>query len=735
MPGCRLCLLAVALLGARPAAAQLPSVVEIRVVSPASGEPIPGAWVEVVGGDRGDRAGSDGRLRITGLVPGRHRLRASHPGYRPAEVEAEAANGRTTRLEILLSPDPVVLDEIRVEGGRARDGAGGTVLRPEDAGARIRTLADLVETAPGVVVIRRGGPGAPVVPTIRGSAGDQVLVLVDGMAINAPLTGEADLSIVDLSSVERVVVLPGASSARYGAGALAGVILVETATPSTAGGRVLLNGGSFGEMGIDGTASLPVGPGPARQGSALQGTGRPAPAWTVDGGLRFDRARGDFPYPVPEVRGGGTTRRGNASHTHLRGHLALLREGPLLRARLRLHGSDLERGSPGTVVQPSGTGSQEQTRLGGTGMVEGGSPGRGWRATGGLESHAATFLDPSPPFGGSYHERSRVRQGGAAAELWDREGPVELQGGVDVRTRELSATSLDQGAPRRVREGGGWIEGSWSAGSPEGPGARVTGGLRGDRHTLISGVVFSPSMALELSREGTRMRLRTARGFSPPGLADLFFQEGVLARANPDLGPERVKGEVTGELAQKVPLPAGRGELRLSAFRADVRGMILWFPDHRFVWRPENFDVNRHGGALTMDGRWPGYRLGIRVGGEWSRVTYTGRVLSGQVVYRPSWTASLAADWAPGPVQLDGELRHHGERRTVPGSSLNALAPFTTLDTGVRAPLPLPLGSSALAAEGELAVRNAFDARASFLADYPLPGRSWAITLRLTRHR
>ena len=38
----------------------------------------------------------------------------------------------------------------------------------------------------------------------------------------------------------------------------------------------------------------------------------------------------------------------------------------------------------------------------------------------------------------------------------------------------------------------------------------------------------------------------------------------------------------------------------LNLFAADINGMILWSPDFRYIWSPNNFDVNRRGGELNV---------------------------------------------------------------------------------------------------------------------------------------
>ncbi len=75
--------------------------------------------------------------------------------------------------------------------------------------------------------------------------------------------------------------------------------------------------------------------------------------------------------------------------------------------------------------------------------------------------------------------------------------------------------------------------------------------------------------------------------------------------------------------------------------------------------------------------------------------------------------------------------RFIGSRRTVPGSDLNALAPYWLWD--VRTGIGWTVGRWTM--EGRLSVLNLFDAEAAMIPDYPLPGRAWGLELRLNPER
>ena len=61
---------------------------------------------------------------------------------------------------------------------------------------------------------------------IRGGRNRQVAILINGVAVNDPssFNGDFDLRQIDISQIERIEVLKGASSTLYGTGAATGVI-------------------------------------------------------------------------------------------------------------------------------------------------------------------------------------------------------------------------------------------------------------------------------------------------------------------------------------------------------------------------------------------------------------------------------------------------------------------------------------------------------------------------------
>ncbi len=96
------------------------------------------------------------------------------------------------------------------------------------------SLADALQSVPGVLVEQQGGPGGLAVASIRGGESNYTLVMIDGVAMNDPGNsrgGAFDLNSINVDSIERVEVVRGPQSAIYGADAVAGVINIITLRP------------------------------------------------------------------------------------------------------------------------------------------------------------------------------------------------------------------------------------------------------------------------------------------------------------------------------------------------------------------------------------------------------------------------------------------------------------------------------------------------------------------------
>jgi len=130
-----------------------------------------------------------------------------------------------------------------------------TILDQTDLAVRDTPfLVDQLRAVPGLGVSRNGAAGGLTQVRIRGAEANQTLVLVDGIEVSNPVTGETDFGLWAGLDAGRVEVLRGEQSALYGSEAIGGVINVVT--NKDAGIAALAEVGSRGSWRLDGRAGL-----------------------------------------------------------------------------------------------------------------------------------------------------------------------------------------------------------------------------------------------------------------------------------------------------------------------------------------------------------------------------------------------------------------------------------------------------------------------------------------------
>jgi vitamin B12 transporter len=139
---------------------------------------------------------------------------------------AEPAAGQTEETKRV---EPVVVTATRIETPVAEVGASITVVNGEDFQTyHYATVDEALRNVPGLAVTRSGSLGKLSSVFIRGANSNQVQILVDGVRVKSPTTGQADLSDISPDLIERIEIIRGPQSTLYGADAIGGVVNIIT---------------------------------------------------------------------------------------------------------------------------------------------------------------------------------------------------------------------------------------------------------------------------------------------------------------------------------------------------------------------------------------------------------------------------------------------------------------------------------------------------------------------------
>jgi TonB-dependent starch-binding outer membrane protein SusC len=211
-----------------------------KITNQADNQPVIGATVTVKGTTTATQTGTDGSFVITAPSPN-STLVITYVGFDTREIRL----GNQTSLSIGLTSSTANLNEVVVTGYTAQKKKEITgavsVIRPGDLTkvSSQTVLKQLEGRASGVTTNSSGAPGGAVAVRIRGTStltegGGDPLLIVDGVQMRG-----AFLNQLNPNDVESIQVLKdAATTAAYGIGANAGVIIITTKKGKTGAPRV-----------------------------------------------------------------------------------------------------------------------------------------------------------------------------------------------------------------------------------------------------------------------------------------------------------------------------------------------------------------------------------------------------------------------------------------------------------------------------------------------------------------
>lgn len=132
----------------------------------------------------------------------------------------------------LILLDPAVITATLTAANQSNTGRNILVVKGEQvANLPVNSIDELMRYLPGIEMQSRGPMGTQSDISIRGATFQQVLVMLDGIRLNDPLTGHFNAYFpIAPGEIDRIEILKGASSAIYGSEAVGGVVHIITKT-------------------------------------------------------------------------------------------------------------------------------------------------------------------------------------------------------------------------------------------------------------------------------------------------------------------------------------------------------------------------------------------------------------------------------------------------------------------------------------------------------------------------
>ncbi len=572
------------------------------------------------------------------------------------------AEGEQKDRKIVSTMDEVVVTATKTEEKR-KDIPNSLILMDEMdiEESSATSLGELLANELGIDWRTYGNyGGASQEIHIRGMSGNGTQVLVNGVSVNSPSLGTADVSRIPLNNIERIEIVKGSGSLLYGSGAMGGTINIITKRPEREKMDLKVRAG----YGSDNTYEAS-----AEQGMFLSD---------------------DFGYYLTATRRETDGFRGNADLRHNDVSLKLVFDkGDLL--DISLYGDYIDRyyGVPG-VEPPKGT---ADFYVGGTKYYDGDSASlrnKGRDKDGHVvlevKSQPAKWLGLS--LRGNYTDMENYfyqrfpwagwpsLQRGEGSKSWTLNEVLGAEGNVEIKP--FDNASLLVGAEYKDYD---WKNTTYNLASTgiKVPNSRITAkenlhtsgtfaeaqyrpcryfkglvGIRHEDHSVFGtenlprfGVVINPL-------KDTALKFSTGKHFSAPTPNDLFWPNDGFVKGNPDLKPE--KGWHTDVTLEQTFFDE-KLFFTLSYFHWDLDDKILWGPDSNGVWEPENLKKYKADGCEvgTKIGPFYGLTLGFNY-------TYLDAEETNKAFTRQDYvTPVITYDWVKRRATLTPEHQFKGD--------------------------------------------------------------------------
>ncbi len=725
------------------AAAQQPDVSLRGTVVAADGTPVAGATVSLAGTNWLVRTSETGSFAFRLLPAGTYDLTVDHPGYEPALVSKLACGpDRPLTLRITILRRINLSDTITATASQSFVSPTGTVItREEIQRSHARTVGELLDQDP-LLTTTESSQGTTI--SLRGSRSDQVLVLIDGQPVNNLTTGAADLSSLDIESVERIEIETAGAGARYGPDAASGAVHIITrrshdAADSWTPKEITTRSRSGQEKTQDRRVTI---------------TGLSLSSWSFDGTWSRQETNGDFAFryqidPQPDAFVGVRANNGRSSESlHLSAQSPETSLGSL---RLSVWQRRSTFGLPGEAPQPTltATGSDRQVSANGEWQ-------RQWRSLVATEVRVGIRQSRQ-----QYTDTIDIPAAFDYASSYESE-VVSVATRTSIETRQLSLVLLADGNwssldhRDEVNPPSTWL--GESSRHQFGLGGELTFsdeqnvanlplqvGLtirsrwdeiasRGDQTNTSRTRHLTPSVHAFLST-GSRWKAGFRGGYGKsvrlPTLHALFWGGDARAAGNPDLRPERVEqSELTFE--SSYDFLGISTSATLGYWHANYTDLIVWEPrGPTGVWTPVNLARSQHTGWTET--------LEIRdQRNRWSIAYYHNRI--------------DAINRTPGPTTFGQRVifvPRHSQRMTATVDIESVFVRWSSMWVDQRFALANNTKSYAAYRLDDLSVglrmswgvtrweilydvANLRDAAYVLTAHHPMPPRQWSVGIALT---
>jgi len=614
--------------------------------------------------------------------------------------------------KVFVEKEIVVMGE-RIQTKASLLPSSVSVLSPIELQRRNGTsVASVLKEIPAVFVRSYGGNGSLKLISMRGMGGEHTAVLVDGEQFSKPQDALVDLGIFLTDDVERIELAKGGYSSLVGSSAVGGVLNIVTKKPTKEPHASVSSAlGSFGFQSSilslsGGTESIRL-----KSSFSVERSRNNYGFILSDGGRNYnlERSGADYSIKTASIQSSADIQENMEATVSARYSLA-------------------DRGQPAGVSSPF---QNNLARLNDENLFL--TSSLRW------QYYPRTFFSIAPRF---YYFLQHYR------------APLSNTNSYTVsRLSGISFSALQNiGEQDKLR---GELDGAFAdvRGSELNTHTRLQGGISISSENYLSNsddVVMFPSFRIDkyeslplsfsprfgvnvqvLNAPEIRLRGSVGKNFRAPTFNELYYRPG----GNPNLNPEKSLSGDAGILVFTNEL--GKWRFENNYFVIDTKDRIVWTPGAGSDWSAKNlYRVISSGVEVMVEHSF--MEDMFRWNASYSYMEVTRKDAEGaisqahnkQLIYTPFELASASVHCSIKPITISLYHSYTGFRYFQENNDPRFILPsFQTSDAVLLVEILAGEFSAMLKAE----VQNIFNSQYQWIPSYPVPGRSYALTISLHR--
>ncbi|MBU1098036.1 MAG: hypothetical protein CVV23_05000 [Ignavibacteriae bacterium HGW-Ignavibacteriae-2] len=576
-------------------------------------------------------------------------------------------------------------------------------------------MADALKTVPGIF-IREGAIN------IREASANKVLILIDGQRMNNAQSGDFDVTTIPIDAIEKVEVLRGGNSARYGADAVGGVVnfITKKATEDSkmdAGLRATY--GSFNQKFLNLYTSNVIN--------------------DLNYYLSYKRTDSDGDFKYEEIDGTKNTRENN----YTKSNDVMFKLGYNTSEKGNLTFStqytQSESGTPGSVqglanwpiITPNAY-LRIDNMFFNLNYAQKEVFGKAdFSANTYFHNFRTRYDDPDAWGGPTSSDHKNKAYGVELAQNNPLSDLISLDYGYVFRHDEANSSSLGEKS-RETHSGHlaatlGIKDINFLFNS-----ISVVPALRYDAPDDFE-KVLSPKVSLMFANGGAyafNLNMHVSKSYRAPTFNDLYWPEDAYTVGNPDLKPEKGTSYEVG-FGFQLPF-LNNAQININYFNSSIDDQIIWAPRADFKWTPTNVEKSKTSGLESY--------IGFKFFDESMKLdinhTYmdakdaSGEENDGKLlIYRPFNKLDVNAGYVIGMYEINANYQFMSKRYVNVDNS-ESLPDLSLVNANVSVKPKL----FQLNWMFRLDLNNVFDKSYRLSDGYPMPGREIRATIGLSLH-